>query len=136
MVQSQLRARRLRGLACSFSISISVLLCAVAAHAADVMVPPHVRAQSAPEWPANVAADRDVDVIVVVTVAADGTVLDAHVDDSVGADYDQAAIAAVKRWQFEPATRNGKPIPARVRALVHFAPATATPAPLPAPTTP
>jgi TonB family protein len=79
-----------------------------------------------------VPADRDVDVVVIVTVAADGAVLDAHVDDSMGADYDQAAIAAVKRWQFEAATRNGKPIPARVRALVHFAPVSAA-APPPAP---
>ena len=135
MFQSQLRARSHRGLACSFAISISVLLCAVAAHAADVMVPPHVRAQTAPEWPANVAADRDVDVIVVVTVAADGSVLDAHVDDSAGADYDHAAIEAVKHWEFDPATRNGQPIPARVRALVHFA-AASSPATEPPPAEP
>jgi len=127
MSHRRLLARSLCALACS-----APLLLASVARAADTLVPPHVRAQTAPEWPANAAADRDIDVVVVVTVAADGTVLDAHVDDSAGADYDQAAIAAVKRWQFEPATRNGKPIPARVRALVHFAPTVAA-APLPAP---
>lgn len=136
MVQRQLRARPLRTLACSVSISISLLLTGVSARAADALVPPHVRAQTAPEWPANVAADHDVDVIVVVTVAADGAVLDAHVDDSAGADYDRAAIEAVKHWQFDPATRNGQPIPARVRALVHFAPANAPAAPLPPPEPP
>src|SRR6187549_737705 len=124
-------ARPLGVLTCFISLLITS-----SALGADPIVPPHVRSQTAPDWPANAPADRDVDVVVVVTVAADGAVLDAHVDDSVGADYDHAAIAAVKRWQFEPATRNGQPIPARVRALVHFAPATATPAPLPAPTTP
>src|SRR6188768_1435955 len=127
MLQFQLLARPLRALSCSISLSVS-LLSAGSARAADAIVPPHVRSQTAAEWPANVPADHDVDVIVIVTVAADGAVLDAHVDDSMGADYDQAAINAVKRWQFEPATRNGKPIPARVRALVHFAPAGAAPA--------
>ncbi len=103
-------------------VSCSALF-ASGAFAADAIVPPHVRSQLAPVWPEHVAADHDVDVIVIVTVAADGSVLDAHVDDSVGAEYDHAAIEAVKRWQFEAATRNGRPIPARVRALVHFAPA-------------
>jgi len=118
-----------------FARPLSVAACLVSslivsgARAADAIVPPHVRSQTAPEWPANVPADRDVDVVVVVTVAADGAVLDAHVDDSAGADYDQAAIAAVKRWQFDPATRNGQAIPARVRALVHFAPSAAAASP-------
>jgi len=114
----------------SRSVGVVVCLCAVlvaaSAHAEGTIIPPHVHTQVAPEWPANSASDHDVDVVVIVTVAADGTVLDAHVDDSVGAAYDQAAIDAVKRWQFEPATRNGQAIPARVRALVHFAPVTAS----------
>ena len=117
-----------------FGVSIvwCSLLLAGRARGADAVVPPHVRSQVAPDWPEHVAADHDVDVIVIVTVAADGSVLDAHVDDSAGVDYDHAAIEAVKHWAFEPATRNGQPIPARVRALVHFAPATAEPAPPPA----
>jgi TonB family protein len=130
MVQRELLARPLGVAIRLVSFSISLLLGSVA-QAADTIVPPHVRAQTAPDWPANVAADHDLDVVVVVTVAADGTVLDAHVDDSAGADYDQAAIDAVKHWEFDPATRNGQPIPARVRALVHFAPATTPPSPLP-----
>src|SRR5450631_4710018 len=106
----------------AFAISawLGALLNAPGAHAADAVLPPHVRAQIPPEWPQSSHSDRDIDVVVVVTVAADGSVLDAHVDDSAGADYDNAAIAAVKHWQFEPATRNGLAIPARVRALVHF----------------
>src|SRR6187549_2032557 len=124
-------ARPLGVLTCFISLLITS-----SALGADPIVPPHVRSQTAPEWPANVPADRDIDVVVVVTVAADGAVLDAHVDDSVGADYDRAAIDAVKHWQFEPATRNGQPIPARVRALVHFAPSGAREAPSPPPAEP
>ena len=123
--------RGLRGL------RVAACLCALfsthVAAAADTIVPPHVHSQTAPEWPANAQSDHDIDVIVVVTVAADGSVLDAHVDDSAGADYDAAAIDAVKHWQFEPATRNGRAIPARVRALVHFELAAHAPAPLPNP---
>src|SRR6478752_5894505 len=131
MLQRQSLERPLGALACSVSFSISLLFASVSARAADAIVPPHVRVQTAPEWPTNAAADHDVDVIVAVTVAADGSVLDAHVDDSAGVDYDHAAIDAVKRWEFEPATRNGQPIPARVRALVHFAPKSEPPTPPP-----
>src|SRR3954471_19095337 len=102
MVHRWLLARSLCALACSVPLVIGGV-----AQAADAIVPPHVRVQTAPEWPANVPADHDIDVVVVVTVAADGAVLDAHVDDSAGLDYDHAAIDAVKGWQFEPATRNG-----------------------------
>jgi iron complex outermembrane recepter protein len=121
----------------SAALCLAALAAPSRARAADTIVPPHVRTQVAPAWPVNVPNDHDLDVVVIVTVAADGTVLDAHVDDSVGADYDNAAIAAVKRWQFDAATRNGQPIPARVRALVHFetpahaAPVPAVPAPAP-----
>lgn len=114
----------------SVALLFNVWLGTSRALAADTIVPPHVIAQTTPESPPQRESDRDIDVIVVVTVAADGAVLDAHVDDSVGADYDNAAIDSVKHWQFEPATRNGRPIPARVRALVHFAPISA---PVPAP---
>jgi len=123
MLQRRLLVRPLGALICSVPLLIGSV-----AHAADVIVPPHVREQVAPVWPASVAADHDTDVVVVVTVAADGAVLDAHVDDSAGVEFDRAAIDAVKHWQFEPGMRNGKPIPARVRALVHFAPKGATPA--------
>ncbi|HTA92665.1 MAG TPA: TonB family protein [Polyangiaceae bacterium] len=125
------------------ALCLTALMSVAHARAADTIVPPHVRTQVAPAWPANQPSDHDLDVIVIVTVAADGAVLDAHVDDSVGADYDNAAIDAVKHWQFDPATRNGQAIPARVRALVHFEtpaheappPAAPTPAPPEAPDT-
>jgi iron complex outermembrane recepter protein len=128
---------RPNGRALGAALCLTVCIGTSHAQAADTIVPPHVRTQVAPAWPANVPNDHDLDVIVIVTVAADGTVLDAHVDDSMGADYDNAAIDAVKHWQFEAATRNGQPIPARVRALVHFeTPAhapQAAPVPTPAP---
>ncbi|HEY3668515.1 MAG TPA: TonB family protein [Polyangiaceae bacterium] len=106
--------------ACGLATWLCALLSAPVAQAADTVIPPHVRTQVAPDWPKNARSEHDVDLVVIVTVAADGTVLDAHVDDSAGADYDDSAIAAVKHWQFDPATRNGRPVPARVRALVHF----------------
>lgn len=108
----------------AYRVSVALFLSALlgtSAARADTIIPPHVRSQVPPEWPTQAAPDHDLDVIVIVTVAADGSVLDAHVDDSEGTEYDRAAIDAVKHWQFDAATRNGRPIPARVRALVHFA---------------
>ncbi len=115
----------------ALALGFAALLHGAPALAADTIVPPHVRVQTPPTWPQNAPNDHDLDVIVIVTVAADGTVLDAHVDDSMGADYDNAAIEAVKHWQFDPATRNAQPIPARVRALVHFETPKHEPAPPP-----
>ena len=95
--------------------------------------------------------DRGVEakVVLFVTVERDGSVGESKVAESGGDAFDSAALAAVKGWHFEPATRAGAPIRTRIRVPFQFAPtrtqiaalplagpADATPPPLSAPTAP
>jgi TonB family protein len=72
--------------------------------------------------PAELARGTDTNVIVTVTVERDGTVSDAQVSTSGGAAFDASAIAAVRLWRFAPATKDGKPVRARIRVPFHFSP--------------
>jgi protein TonB len=58
-------------------------------------------------------------VTIETTVGVDGTVTDAHVSRGV-AELDDAAVAAVRQWRFEPVLLNGEPVPVMVEILVNF----------------
>ena len=92
---------------------------------ADVGASVDVRSKNLapPRYPAEaVAARMTGKVVVIVDVAADGSVSDARVERSepVGV-FDQATLAAVKKWTFQPAMKDGKPVAGRVRVPVDFA---------------
>ena len=70
-------------------------------------------------------------VVVFVTIEPDGAVGPAAIADGAGPPFDDAALEAVHRFQFAPATRGGAPIRARIRVPVRFV---VPPAPAPAPT--
>jgi TonB family protein len=59
-------------------------------------------------------------VIMEVTIGTDGSVRDAKVLRSIPL-LDQAAIDAVKQWQFTPTLLNGQPVPVVMTATVNFA---------------
>ena len=62
-------------------------------------------------------------VRVRVTVAADGSVDRLELAEGSGNRYlDRAAMEAVRRWRFQPATRNGQPISADVVVPISFNP--------------
>lgn len=61
-------------------------------------------------------------VVLVVDVAADGSVSAAKIDRSAGdARLDAAALDAVKQWKFKPAVKDGKGVAGQVRVPVEFA---------------
>ena len=101
------------------AIACAALLMSAPAFAHDV-VPPKPKTQPAPEWPSGQRDDHDVVVPMFVTVGEDGHVSAAEVEVSVSPAFDAAAIEAVKRWTFEPASRDGKAVAARVRSIVRF----------------
>lgn len=49
-------------------------------------------------------------VILLVTVGADGSVLDAKIIQSLRPDLDGQALRKVKTWRFEPARKDGQPV--------------------------
>jgi TonB family protein len=86
--------------------------------------------------PSRMAERIDTTVVLLVMVERDGSVSEATVAEAGDAAFDEAALAAVKRWRFAPAARDGQPVRARIRVPVHFAPAppsTSPASPLPEP---
>lgn len=78
----------------------------------------------APRYP-QAALRRGVGgtVKVLANVAPDGSVAKVEVAEGSGnRDLDRAALDAVRRWQFKPATRNGQPVASEVRVPIVFSP--------------
>ncbi len=71
----------------------------------------------------------DAGVGLEITIAADGTVQEARVVEPLREDIDALVLEASERMRFQPATRDGTPIPVRVRFLYRITP----PAPPPQP---
>ncbi len=60
------------------------------------------------------------DVIVSVTIDETGKVVDGHVDQGMGHGVDEAVLAVVMTWIFDPATKADKPIASVQQLLFHF----------------
>ena len=90
--------------------------------------PPVVVAHVDAVYPTSALAERKhADVMLAVTVDADGHVSKIDVLQSAAPDLDEAAIVSARQWTFRPALRDGKPVASRIRIPFHFAP----PAPAP-----
>ncbi len=79
-------------------------------------------AQAAPaEYPPD-AAETDVPHVVIVSavIGTDGVAKNMQVVNLRPSAYDDYAIAAVKRSQFQSGTLNGNPVPVRVWVRVRF----------------
>ncbi len=96
-----------------------------ATKAPPVIVPPQIKSDKGAEYPAVAVAAKvkeTVDVVVVVDVDKSGAVTKARVETAVGNGFDESAVAAAEQLVFEPATRDGVPIAARVKHRYTFAP--------------
>lgn len=86
------------------------------------------------EYPEH--AEGEASVELELTLSARGEVT--HAEVVAGAEpFATRAAQAAQGWKFEPATRGGRPIAAKIRFLVHFSPprASAEPDLAPTPTT-
>ncbi len=73
------------------------------------------------DYPADAAdAGLTAEVKLKVTIAADGTVADATVEEPVGNGFDEAAIGAVKQFTFSPAEVDGQPALVQIEYVYHF----------------
>jgi len=59
-------------------------------------------------------------VLLSIIVTADGTVHDPQITRSLDKDLDKNAVECVKKWKFEPATKDGKPVASHVAVEVSF----------------
>ena len=60
------------------------------------------------------------DVIVEVTIDEQGTIVQKVVLHSLGPAVDDRVLAALAKWQFTPASKNGIPIPSKQDVYYHF----------------
>jgi periplasmic protein TonB len=59
-------------------------------------------------------------VLLLLVVGKDGRPYDIRVGQSLGMGLDEQAIAAVTRWRFRPATKNGQPVASQIAVEVDF----------------
>lgn len=87
----------------------------------DLDQKPRAISQPSPMVDANMRRKRAGTVVVTFTVGVDGRVEDMRVQSSTADPvFDRAALAAVKRWKYEPGLRNGQPVPFRIRQPITF----------------
>jgi protein TonB len=59
-------------------------------------------------------------VLLSMIVSPDGTVRDPQVTRSLDKDLDKKALESVRKWKFEPATKDGEPVAYRVVVEINF----------------
>jgi TonB family protein len=86
----------------------------------DVTAPVATR-RVEPVYPEDQKAMRISGIVILQTVIdATGKVVDAHVLKNLPGTFGDAAIAAVKQWEFKPATLNGKPVTVTFNLVMQF----------------
>ncbi|HEY0969023.1 MAG TPA: energy transducer TonB [Opitutaceae bacterium] len=94
---------------------------AIIATAQAAVEPPVPVRTVAPEFPTEMRAQR-VSGVVTVSVQIDesGNVTDSSVEKSSNPAFDPAAVAAVRKWKFKPAKKDGAAVAIRVSIPVKF----------------
>lgn len=73
------------------------------------------------EYPAEErASERSASVVLLLDVSATGSVTSATIETSAGPAFDAAALAAVRRFEFEPAEVDDRPAPSRITYRYDF----------------
>ncbi len=86
--------------------------------------------EKAPYPESEKAHPQKVSVALVVAIGADGKVVDVSVVTTGGQAFDDAAVAAVKKFEFEPAEIDGQPAPVKIQYRYDFEIPVATPPPM------
>ncbi|QMV19575.1 TonB family protein [Granulicella sp. 5B5] len=60
------------------------------------------------------------DVVVDVVIDAQGHIAKSTLARGLGDGVDAAVLATIQQWTFQPATRNGKPVPSEQELLFHY----------------
>lgn len=88
---------------------------------ADLDQSPQVVYQPPPDYPSELRRRRlDGTVHVLFVVDRTGRVTSPVVQKATHAAFERPALAAVKRWRFEPGKRNGEPVQFKMRVPITF----------------
>jgi TonB family protein len=92
---------------------------------APVIVMPKLVKDEGAEYPQQALVDKvkeSVEVVLILELDATGHVKKATVETAAGHGFDEAAIAAAQKLEFSPATKNGTPVPAKIKHKYVFTP--------------
>lgn len=89
------------------------------ADSVDCVVPPRQTHAPKPKFP-RTERGRAGTVTVALLVGTNGVPQSIHVSVSVSPAFDAAALDAVKKWKFAPATYHGRPVKVPVEVEVEF----------------
>jgi periplasmic protein TonB len=93
-----------------------------AKHAPGCITPPHPTYTPDPAYPKKAREARQQGTVRFrLVVGADGLPRDIAVDRPLSPELDEAAMNAVKRWKFDPATKDGRPVSVQINVEVQFA---------------
>jgi TonB family protein len=86
------------------------------------VVPPSLKKKVAPDYPAGLAGQRIAgQTVVAAFIDGQGMVREPVVQRGCGhVSLDLAAMEALRRWQYEPALRDGKPVRVHLTVTVSF----------------
>ncbi len=98
----------------AISLFIALALFLTARVAAAQIELPRLKTQGEATYPES-ARGLEREVVVVVTIDAEGHVASADLAEPTGDPLDDVALDAAKKYEFYPATKDGKPVKARIK---------------------
>ena len=86
-------------------------------------VPPRLLRGNAPVYPITQAWNANPgEALVAFTVGTDGATHDVRVVRTTYPYFGSHTVIAVRDWKFEPARKNGRPVPVAIRLVMAFGP--------------
>lgn len=117
-----------------YKLAVFLLICAVAAVASTNsgtcetpvnpgtgITPPRIVSSEGPAIPNSMDTGSRAKVVTLgVVVGSNGKPCNLEVRQSAGPEFDRAALDAVARWKWKPATRDKKPVAVHIFVEVSF----------------
>ena len=85
------------------------------------VTPPHLTYDPEPEYSKKARKKKyQGTCVLTLIVGADGQPRNIQVTHTLGMGLDEKAIEAVKKWKFDPARKEGKPVAVKIYVQVNF----------------
>lgn len=83
--------------------------------------PPVAVRTVSPVYPESMRRDHITGLVLInCEIDAHGNVAETKVEKATNPEFEEPALAALRRWKFKPAQRDGAPVPTRVSIPIKF----------------
>jgi TonB family protein len=87
----------------------------------DAVTPPRVIYSADPKFPSDAPQGQFAGIAkVAILVDTNGEPQQAHVEKSLGANFDQTTITAINQWRFRAALQYGKPVAVKMCVEINY----------------